>query len=54
MTKEDNEDFKISTKYWICDTDYVNNDVKVRDHCHVITLENIDALHIEVISSILH
>ena len=33
MTKEDNEDFKISTKCWICDNDYVDNDVKVRDHC---------------------
>ena len=24
MTKEDNEDFKNSTKCWICDNDYVN------------------------------
>ena len=36
MTKEDNEDFKRSTKCWICDNDYVDNDVKVRDHCHII------------------
>ena len=35
MTKEDNEDFKNSTKCWICDNDYVDNDVKVRDHCHI-------------------
>ena len=35
MTKEDNEDFKSSTKCWICDNDYVDNDVKVRDHCHI-------------------
>ena len=21
-------------KCWICDKDYVDNDVKVRDHCH--------------------
>ena len=35
MTKEDNEDFKNSTKCWICDNDYVNNDVKVRDHCQI-------------------
>ena len=34
MTKEDNEDFENSTKCWICDNDYINNDVKVRDHCH--------------------
>ena len=35
MTKEDNEDFKNSTKCWICDNDYVDNDVTVRDHCHI-------------------
>ena len=26
---------KNSTKCWICDNDYVDNDVKVRDHCHI-------------------
>ena len=35
ISKEDNEDFKNSTKCWICDNDYVDNDVKVRDHCHI-------------------
>ena len=35
MTKEDNEDFKDPTKCWICDNDYVDNDVKVREHCHI-------------------
>ena len=30
MTKEDKEDFKNSTKCWICDNDYVDN-----DHCHI-------------------
>ena len=35
MTKEDNEDFKNSAKCWTCDNDYVDNDVKVRDHCHI-------------------
>ena len=35
MTKEDNEDFESPTKCWICDNDYVDNDVKVRDHCHI-------------------
>ena len=35
MTKEDNKDFKNSAKCWICDNDYVDNDVKVRDHCHI-------------------
>ena len=35
MTKEDNEDFKNSTKCWICDNNYFENDVKVRDLCHI-------------------
>ena len=35
MTKEDNEDFKNSTKCWICDNDYIDNDVKVRNHCDI-------------------
>ena len=35
MTKKDNEDFKNSMKYWICDNNYIDNDVKVRDHCHI-------------------
>ena len=32
MTKEDSEDFK---NCWICGNDYVDNDVKVRGHCHI-------------------
>ena len=35
MTKENSEEIKNSTKCWMCDDDYVANDVKVRDHCHV-------------------
>ena len=35
MTKKDNEDFENSIKCWIRDTDYIDNDVKVRDHCHI-------------------
>ena len=35
MTKKDNENFKNSTKCGICDNDYVDNDAKVRDHCHI-------------------
>ena len=35
MTKEDNEDFENSTKCWVCDNDYIDVDVKVRDHCHI-------------------
>ena len=35
MTKEDNKNFKNSTKCWTCDNDYVENDVKLRDRCHI-------------------
>ena len=28
MTKEDNENFKNSTKRWICDNDFIANDIK--------------------------
>ena len=35
MTKEDNEKFKSSTKYRVCDNDYVDYNVEVRDHCHI-------------------
>ena len=31
LVSEDNR----STKCWICNNDYVDNDVKVRDHCHI-------------------
>ena len=30
-----NENSENSTKSLTCDNDYVNGDVKVRDHCHV-------------------
>ena len=35
ITKEDNEDFKKSIKFWISDIDYIDGDVKVRGHCHI-------------------
>ena len=35
MTKKDNEDFENSTKCQNCDHNYVNGDVKVRDHSHI-------------------
>ena len=35
MTKEDSEDFENSTKCWICDNDYIDGDVRVRNHCHI-------------------
>ena len=34
MTKEDNEGFQETAKCWICDNDYIDNDIKVRDHRH--------------------
>ena len=35
MTKEDNKGFKNSTKCWICDNDYIDTDIKVREHCSI-------------------
>ena len=35
MTIEDNKDFEDSTKCWICEIDYIDTDIKVRDHCHI-------------------
>ena len=35
MTTEENKGFNNSTKCWICDDDYIDPDVKVRDHCHI-------------------
>ena len=43
VTKEDNEDFENSTKYWICNNDYVDGDVKVRDHCHITGKHRVSA-----------
>ena len=35
MTKENNKCFENSNKRQICDNEYFDGDVKVRDHCHV-------------------
>ena len=35
MTKGDNKYFENSTKCRICDNDYIDSDVKVRDYCHI-------------------
>ena len=35
ITKVSHKDFENSTKYWICDNDFVDGDVKVRDPCHI-------------------
>ena len=33
--KEDDENFESSTEVWICDSNFVKGNLKVRDHCHV-------------------
>ena len=35
MTKKDNENFENSVKYWIGDNNFIDNNVKVRDHYHI-------------------
>ena len=50
MTKEDNEDFNDPTKCRICDHHYLDNDVK--EEIIVISLENAEALRIEIVISI--
>ena len=35
VTKEDNENLKNSTKFCICHIDYIDTNVKIRDHCHI-------------------
>ena len=35
MTKENETDFQQSTKCHICDNQYTDKDVRVRDHCHI-------------------
>ena len=35
MTKKDDETFENSTTCKICDNIYVDDDVKLRDHCHI-------------------
>ena len=53
MTKKGNEVFRDSTNCWICDNDYVDDNVKVRDDCN-ITGKYIEALHMEIIILILN
>ena len=49
ITKEDNKDFENSTKFWICDNDYIDVNVKKRDNCHIT--RNIQVLHIKIVTS---
>ena len=47
MTKGGNEDFKNSTKCWICGN--VMLIMMLKQEIIVISLENIEALHIEIV-----
>ena len=51
MTKIDSKDFKNCNKCWICNNDYVNNNVTLR---YIISLENIEPLLIEIVLPILN
>ena len=53
MTKRDNEGFKNSPKCCICDHDYVEGDVKVRDF-HITGKHRNSVLHIEIVISVLN
>ena len=35
ISKNTNEDFKNSAKCWFYNNDYIDHDVKVRDHCNI-------------------
>ena len=50
ITIKYNDDFENLTKRWISDYYYIENDVKVRDHYHIIG----NVFHIEIVISILN
>ena len=52
MTKEDHEDFDNCAKYWICDSAYVDGDVKVWNHCDIKIQREV--LRIEIVISMLN
>ena len=35
MSKRDDEDSENSIKFWVCDNDYVDGNVKLKDYCHI-------------------
>ena len=35
MTKEEKDEFENFTQFQVCNNDYIHNDVKVRDFCHI-------------------
>ena len=36
MTEKDEEEFQKATKCHVCDKQYTENDIRVRDHCHIM------------------
>ena len=54
MTKGNNGDFENSTKYWICNNNYVHNDVKLRDHCHITGKYRRSAIVMSITMSVLN
>ena len=42
-TEKNNKDFENSRKCWICDNDYIDGDIKVRDHCHITGKHRVSA-----------
>ena len=60
MTKEDNENFENSTKFWTCDNDYADGDVMLMIMIMlmvmiiIISLENTDVLHVAIETSMLN
>ena len=56
MTKEDDENFESSTKCWICDNIFVEDDVKEKrpkQEIIVTSLENIEVMHTKTVTSTL-
>ena len=56
MTKEDDENFESSTKCWICDNIFVEDDVKEKrpkQEIIVTSLENIEVMHTKTVTSAL-
>ena len=56
MTKEDDENFESSTKFWICDNIFVEGDVKEKrskQEIIVTSLENIEVMHTKTVTSTL-
>ena len=45
LTKDDERNFKNADKCYICNKKYSGKDIRVRDHCHIITGEYRESAH---------